>query len=159
VSSTLSAISIERRRRLAATLGLFSVLCVTIGIVATTGSAPGLVRVFAVISITFAVVLGLMGWGVSHSVRAELAERRLEAAIDSAIDEISAKRGSPLACGCGHDHDPTEMHVSDAGAQRPSPGKHARHAAGCEHDGSGNDCAHNCDTCVMREVLASLRDS
>src|SRR3954452_15075555 len=45
VNSALSTVPIERRRRLAATLGLFAVLFVTVGIVATTGSTPGVVRV------------------------------------------------------------------------------------------------------------------
>jgi hypothetical protein len=144
VNSSLSVIPVPRRRRLAATLGLFAVLFVTVGIVATTGSTPGVVRVFSATALSIATLLALMAWGVSHSVRSDLAEQRLDAAIDEAI---AAHGGSDLACRCGREHDPDEMHVDT--------GRHETVAESCEHDGTGSACSHNCVTCV----LASLRPS
>jgi uncharacterized low-complexity protein len=136
VSSALSGIAVEKRRQVAATLGLFAVLFVAVGVVAETGSAPTLVRVFAVAAILVALLLGLAAWGVVHSVRADLAAAR----VDEAIDEVMATAGADLQCGCGAAHDPDELHVSD------DP---------CTHDGAGGDCTHSCDTCV----LAAMRPS
>ena len=138
MNSALSGIPVERRRRSAATLGLISVLFVTVGIVALTGTTPGVVRVFSSISLGIAALLALVAWGVAHSVKLDLAEQRLDAAIDAAVQQLG---GSAATCGCGHDHDPDEMHVSDA--------------APCAHDGSGTDCAHNCDTCALRALRPS----
>jgi hypothetical protein len=138
VNSALSGISAERRRRSAATLGLFSVLFVTVGVVALTGTTPGVVRVFSSISLGIAALLALIAWGVAHSVKLDLAEQRLDAAIDAAV---KAQGGADLTCGCGHEHDPDEMHITDADQ--------------CAHDGTGTECAHSCESCV----LAALRPS
>jgi len=137
----LANIAIERRRRFAATLGLFAALFVAVGVVAAT--TPGAVRIFSAIALTVATLLGLMAWGVTHSVKLDQAEQRLDRTIDRAITEAIAARGGSagdLACGCGHDHDPDEMHVS---------------GESCSHDGTGVECTHSCDTCV----LAALRPS
>jgi hypothetical protein len=142
VNSALSGISIDRRRRLAATLSLFAVLCATVGIVATTGSTPGVVRVFSAVSLSCAALLGLIAWGVAHSLKLDLAEQRLDAAIEAAV---ASRGGTDVTCGCGHEHDPNEMHITDA---EPL-------ADGCAHDGSGTDCAHSCESCL----LAALRPS
>jgi hypothetical protein len=140
VNSSLSGIPIDSRRRLAATLGLFCALCVTVGVVATTGRTPGVVRAFSAIALVVAVLLGLAAWGVAHSVKVDLAEARL----DRAIEEAVAARGGPaIGCGCGHDHDADEMHVTAADADG-SPDR-----AACAHDGTGTDCTHNCETCVL----------
>jgi hypothetical protein len=72
-------------------------------------------------------------------VRLDVAEERLNKAIEEAIAARGGTVGD-LACGCGHDHDADEMHVT---------------ADPCAHDGTGVECAHSCDTCV----LASLRPS
>lgn len=136
VSSTLSRVPVPRRRLLAATLGLFAVLFVAVGTVATTGSAVSAVRVFSAIAFTIAAVLALMAWGVAHSVRIDVAEQRLDAAIAESI----ARSGAAATCGCGHEHDPDEMHVT---------------SAACAHDGSGTDCAHDCRTCLLRSMRPS----
>jgi len=145
VNSPLTGIPIERRRHFAATLGLFAVLFAAVGLVATTGTTPGIVRVFSAIALIVALLLGGVAWGVTHSVKIDLAEERLNQAIEDAIAARGGTdAGSELAGGCGHDHDHDvdEMHVTD------EP---------CAHDGpcpvSGTECTHNCDTCV----LASLR--
>jgi hypothetical protein len=137
VSSTLSAIPVDKRRRLAATVGLFAVLFVAVGVVATTGSSPGVVRVFSAVSLGVAAVLALAAWGIAYSVKVDLAEQRLDAAIAASVGELGRDE---ISCGCGHEHDPDELHVVDAG---------------CEHDGRGVGCTHSCDTCV----LATLRPS
>ncbi|MCU1658406.1 MAG: hypothetical protein JWO57_3062 [Pseudonocardiales bacterium] len=136
MNSALSGIPVDRRRRLAATLGLFAVLFVTVGTVALTGTTPGVVRVFSAVALAIAAVVALAAWGVAHSIKLDVAEQRLDAAIEAAVNE---RNGGDLACGCGHDHDAAEMHVTDV----------------CAHDGSGTDCTHSCDTCV----LASMRPS
>ena len=138
MGSALSSVPVAKRRQLAATIGLFAALFVTMGLVATTGSAPASVRVFSAIAITVAVVLGLISWGILHSIRTEVAEQQVDAAI---AESVQAHGGS--MCDCGHDHDPTEMHVSNDS-----------HEA-CAHDGSGAECAHDCTTCV----LAAMRPS
>jgi hypothetical protein len=81
------------------------------------------------VSIAIAALLALTAWGVMHSVKVDLAEQSLDAAIEASMHE----RGD-INCGCGHDHDPNEMHVR---------------SDGCAHDGSGVDCTHDCQTCVL----------
>jgi hypothetical protein len=133
VKSTLFAVPIEHRRRLAATLGLFAALFVAVGAVSTTGRGGAVLLVFAGVAFLVALVLGLAAWGVAHSVKLELAAQHL----DAAIGEVMARSGQ--SCGCGHEHDPSEMHVTD----RPACGADA--AAECEH---------NCDTCVLFDRAA-----
>jgi hypothetical protein len=129
VTSPLSGIPVEKRRHLAATLGLFAMLFVAIGAVAATGATTAVVKAFVVIALVVAALLGLMAWGVLHSVRLDVAERRLEDAIAEAV----AAQGGSL-CSCGHEHDPTELHFTDAA---------------CAHDGTGTDCTRSCDSCVL----------
>ena len=152
MSSALSEIPVARRQRLAATLGLFAVLFVTVGVVATTGDAPG-TKVFAGIALAIAALLALIAWGVAHSVKLDLAEARLDRAID---DAVAADGGRHSLCNCGHDHDYTEMHVRGAHdtvtetAEATASGSDA-----CRHDGSGALCAHDCTSCVMQKLRPS----
>lgn len=129
MSSSLSNIPTHQRRQLAATLGLFSVLFIAVGTVAATGAGTAVVTTFVVIALAVAIVLALIAWGLINSIRNDLAEARLDAAIDEAV----AARGG-TSCGCGHDHDPTVLHVPD------DP---------CDRDGHGSGCTHSCDTCVL----------
>ena len=132
MSSALSGIPVDKRRQLAATLGLFAMLFIAIGAVAATGAKTNVVKAFVAMALAIAVLLCLIAWGVLRSVKLDLAEQRLDAAIADAV----AARSSGSLCSCGHDHDPSEMHfVGDADA--------------CAHDGSGSDCSHSCDTCVL----------
>lgn len=117
MTSSLSGIPIESRRRLAATLGLFAALCLTVGVVANTGRAPTLIRVVSAVILVVAVLLGLGAWSVLRSVKVDLAEMRLDRAID---DAIASGGGSALSCGCGHDHDADELHVSGTAVDHPS---------------------------------------
>ena len=135
MTSPLSGIEAEKRRQLAATLGLFSMLFVAVGAVAATGASTAMVKAFVVIALLVAVLLALMAWGVLHSLKLDLADQRLDAAIEQAV----AARGGSL-CDCGVEHDPDELHVVD------EP---------CAHDGHGVSCTHSCDTCV----LAAMRPS
>ena len=155
VNSALSEMPVDRRRRLAATIGLFAVLFVTVGIVATTGSTPGVVRVFSAVALSIAALLGLIAWGISHSVKVDLAELRLERAID---ETMKAHGGYASMCGCRVEHDPNEMHVREPdGSVRPYRGgrHHFDDAQACAHDGAGADCTHNCVSCVMRALRPS----
>jgi hypothetical protein len=137
VTSQLSAVPIERRRQLSATIGLFAVLFFAVGAVAWTGPPTLGMRVFVGLAFLVSLLLALIAWGVLTSVRRDLAEQRL----DAAIAETLAAKGA-LSCGCGHEHDPAEMHVSDASAD-------GRASADCAHDGAGAGCAHDCETCVL----------
>lgn len=129
MSSGLSAIPVAKRRRVAATLGLFVALFVAVGAVAATGRHTAAAPVFAGIAIGAAVLLGLIAWGVVHSIRLDETEARLDAAIEATVRAHAGQ-----LCDCGHEHDPAELHVTDA----------------CAHDGTGATCAHDCATCVLR---------
>lgn len=135
MSSSLSQVPVGARRTAAATLGLFATLFVAIGAVAAVGTGTSASTVFSVIAFVVAVVLGLMAWGVAYSIRLDRDEQRLDAELEATV----ARAGGQM-CGCGHEHDPGELHITDADPV-------------CEHDGSGAVCAHDCDTCV----LAALR--
>jgi hypothetical protein len=100
-----------------------------VGVVAATGSTPGIVRVFSALALIIAVLLGCVAWGVWRSVQIDRAEARLDATIEAAV----AAHGE-LGGGCGHGHDADEMHVTDDG---------------CAHDGTGTECTHSCRTCVF----------
>ena len=124
-------------------------LFIAVAAVALTGSPAAAVRVFAIVALITAALLGLISWGLVHSVRidaADAAGSRLDAAIEQALADSGG-----MSCGCGHDHDMSEMHVRGGSAA----GEAAYGAPVCAHDGSGDDCAHNCDTCA----LAALRPS
>jgi hypothetical protein len=131
VSSALSGIPADKRRQLAATLGLFAMLFITIGAVAATGATTAVVKAFVTIALAIAVLLCLIAWGVLRSVKVDLAEQQLDAAIANAV----AARTSGSLCSCGHDHDPSEMHYAASDS--------------CAHDGKGAACSHSCDTCVL----------
>lgn len=135
MASQLSGIAVEKRRLLAATLGLFAALFIAVGAVAATGASTAVVKGFVAVALLLALLLALMAWGVAHSIKADVAEQGVDAAIEQAV----RARGGSL-CDCGHEHDPTELHVTD------DP---------CARDGAGAGCTHTCDTCV----LARLRPS
>jgi hypothetical protein len=130
VSSPLSRVPVQGRRRLAATLLLFAALFVAIGAVAATGTGSSAAPAFCAIALAAAVVLAVLGWGVQRSIRLDRAEQQLDAVIE---DTIAAHGGHAAFCGCGVEHDPDELHVTDA----------------CAHDGTGAACAHDCATCVL----------
>ncbi len=87
------------------------------------------------------MALGLIAWGVVRTVKIDLEDARLDGAIS---DAIAAGGHSGLACGCAHHHDADELHVT---------------AGGCEHDGSGDGCDRDCDTCVLAAMRPSPRSS
>lgn len=143
VTSPLSGIDVAKRRQVAATLGLFATLFLAVGAVAATGASTSLIKAFVVVALVVAVVLALMAWGIVHSVKIDVDARRLDAAIEEAVAASGLR-----TCDCGHEHDPDELHFVD------EPGQHLT-GRSCAHDGTGVDCAHSCDTCV----LATMRPS
>ena len=143
MTSPLSDIEIEKRRQVAATLGLFATLCIAIGAVAATGATTALIKGFVVVALLIAVLLGLMAWGVLHSIKLDLNERSLDAAIEAAV-----RSSGRSMCDCFHQHYPDELHFVDGEGQHLTGVK-------CAHDGTGTDCSHSCDTCV----LAAMRPS
>lgn len=118
-------------------------LFIAIGAVATTGATTALIKGFVVVALLIAVLLGLMAWGVLHSIKLDLNDR----AVDAAIVEAMQAAGRSM-CGCGHEHDPDELHFVDGEGQHLTGAK-------CAHDGTGVDCSHSCNTCV----LAAMRPS
>ena len=134
VTSPLANVPVPARRKLAATLGLFTMLFLAIGAVAATGQGAAAAPVFTGIALGVAVLLGLIAWGVHRSIKIDLADQRL----DAAIEQTMAAHGHSM-CECGHEHDPNEMHTVGA----------------CAHNGTGAACAHDCDSCV----LAAMRPS
>ncbi len=152
----------DKRKQLAATLGLFAVLFLAVGAVAATGPGTVVIHVFVVVALVVAVLLALMGWGVLRSVRADAAETRLDTAIEQAV-AASPQRFGQL-CDCGHEHDPTELHITDAepteadsiaagpiaaGPTAAGPTAEDDAHATCEHDGAGAACARDCSTCLF----------
>jgi hypothetical protein len=144
VSSPLSGIAPEKRRQLAATLALFAMLFIAVGAVAATGATTATMKVFVAVALLVAVLLALVAWGVLRSVRLDVADRALDAAIEAAVRESGQQM-----CDCGHEHDPDELHFTDGDGQHVT-GRSA--ATACAHDGSGTDCAHSCDTCVLADM-------
>jgi hypothetical protein len=134
VNSTLTAIPLRQRRRLAAVLGGFAVLFLVIGAVTVTDTSSAGLVVIAVIAFLVGLALALVAWGVFASLRRYGAERHLDDAVQAAL----AAHGQAFACDCGHDHDPDELHVVDEPA-----------AEACAHDGTGTQCTHSCETCVL----------
>jgi len=118
VSSSLSSVPVERRRRAAAAIGLLATLLVAIGVLPWVSVASTGLRVMSAVALVAGLTLALVSWGLLASAGADRAEARLDAAIASTVADA----------GCGHDHDPDEMHVAGA----------------CP---SGDACAHDCATC------------
>lgn len=136
MNSRLVNVPIGARRRLGATLGLFTVLFLAVGAVAATGQGSEAAPAFSAVAFVIGLLLAFIAWGLHRSVQIDLAEERLDRAIEATITATGA-----TMCDCGHDHDPNELHVTDADA--------------CAHDGGGAACSHDCETCV----LAALRPS
>lgn len=113
---------------MATVLGLFAALFVTVGAVTVTGASSAGLVVIAVVAFVVGAALALMAWGLVASVRRDAAERRIDAAVAAAL------AASGTSIGCGHDHDPDEVHVTDET---------------CAHDGAGIECSHSCETCVL----------
>jgi hypothetical protein len=85
MGSQLSAVPMQRRRRSAAAAGLIAALLVAAGIMPWVAPAPSVLRVLATIALGAAVLVGLVGWGLLTSIRADQAESRLDAAIAAAV--------------------------------------------------------------------------
>lgn len=125
MSSQLSSVPIERRRQAAAACGLLTALLLAVGIVPWVADAPGSIRALSTMALVAAGAAGLVAWGLVASIRADVAERRVDAAIAEVVTEAAAT-GALTGFDCGHDHDPDEMTVC------PSVGT----------------CTHDCATCL-----------
>jgi hypothetical protein len=142
VQSALSAGPRAKRKQLAATFAAFAVLFAAVGAVALAGRGGAAVAVFAALALLLGVLLGLAALGMVHNLRTQSRQEqaaRIDASIDAAINEALQQQGYGSLCSCGHEHDPTELHVTDAES--------------CPHDGTGAQCTRDCETCV----LAALR--
>jgi ABC-type nickel/cobalt efflux system permease component RcnA len=84
-----------------------------------------------VLALLAAAVIALAAWGLWQSVRLDVATTRL----DSVVAGVLADHDDPLTCGCGHQHDPNELHVHTG--------------TDCAQDGTGTTCSHSCETCVL----------
>jgi NhaP-type Na+/H+ or K+/H+ antiporter len=114
-------------------VGVFAALFLTIGAVAVTGSGVASV-VYAVLGFVVGAVLGLLAWGLLRTISIDVASELLDRELEHAV----AASGANM-CGCGHEHDPDELHVTDA----------------CAHDGAGAACSHDCATCVLAGLRAN----
>ncbi|HEY7047086.1 MAG TPA: hypothetical protein VH373_07685 [Jatrophihabitantaceae bacterium] len=123
--SQLSSVPVARRRRAAAACGVAAVLLVAVGVLPWAGSAPTALRVLSVVVLVAAVVVALIGWGLLAGVRADTTEARVDAAIIEAVEAAGF-----AGCDCGVEHDPDEMHITDA----------------CPSEGT---CGHDCATCKL----------
>jgi hypothetical protein len=130
VSSSLSTIPVATRRRAAVALVGFALLSTVVGALAIVDGHAALVTV-GVLALLAAAVIALAAWGMWQSARLDTASSRLDAAVASVL----AEHGDSLTCGCGHDHDPNELHVH-TGTE-------------CAQDGTGTACSHTCQTCVL----------
>jgi hypothetical protein len=117
-------IPLARRQGAATTAAIFAGLLLTVGLLPWILAAPAAVRVLSAVSLLAGVFLALLSWGLARSVRQDLHETALDAAL---------VRIAPQA-GCGHDHDPDELVVMDPDADQ------------CP---SGGACTHSCDTCAL----------
>jgi thiol:disulfide interchange protein len=88
--------------------------------------APVVIRLFGTLALVGAIFVGLITWGLLRSLRLDAREVQVDAAV---MDALAA--GAPIDC--GHEHDPTEMHVTDA---EPA----------CS---AGPACDHTCAECVL----------
>jgi hypothetical protein len=135
VPSRLSTVPARSRRHIAAVLASFAALFTAVGTVAATQAGTALLQAFVAVTLLVALLLALLAWGFAYSVKVDAAE----SSVDDAIEQVLAERPGSL-CSCGHEHDPTELHFTDAE---------------CRHDGTGTDCSRECETCV----LAAMRPS
>jgi hypothetical protein len=117
----------ERRRRAARSAGLLAFVMLAVFVVVWLRPAPVVIRLFATVALLGAVFLGLVAWGLLRSLRLDAREAQLDAAVMDTLADAGA------AIDCGHEHDPTEMHVTDA---EPA----------C---GAGPACDHTCAECVL----------
>jgi ABC-type nickel/cobalt efflux system permease component RcnA len=130
VSSSLSTIPVATRRAGAVGLAGFALLSTVVGVLAIIDGHAALVTVGA-LAVLAAAVIALAAWGMWQSVRLDVATARL----DTAVAGVLADHRDALPCGCGHDHDPEEMHVQTG--------------VDCAQDGAGTACSHTCQTCVL----------
>jgi hypothetical protein len=138
VTSALSAVPRGKRKQLGTTLALFALLFLAVGAVALAGGGGAAVGAFAAVAILVSAALALTACGVLRSIRIEHREdaaTQLDASIDAAITEALAAQGYGSLCNCGHEHDPTELHITDA-----EP---------CPNDATGQACAHDCESCLL----------
>lgn len=126
---SLSAVPAAQRRVAARALGVVSPLLIVVGLLCWLSGAPAVIRVLATLVLLTGLVTAAVAWGLAHSLTLD-ARRADEQALDAVLETVGG------GCSCGHDHDPTEMHITDC-----SPDSH--------------DCTHSCETCV----LAGLRDA
>lgn len=149
MSTSLSSIAVEKRRQVAATLGLFAMVFLAVGAVSATSASTSIVKAFVVVALLVALLLALMAWGVLHSVKRDIAERELDATITAAL----AARGRSM-CDCGVEHDPTELRLVGDEHGKSVADQYAN-SGDCAHDGLGTDCSHSCDMCILSAMRPS----
>jgi hypothetical protein len=123
-------IPVATRRRAVVGLGGFALLSTVVGVLALLDGHAALVIVGA-LALLAAAMIALAAWGMWHSVRLDAAA----ALLDTAVAGVLAEHDDSLTCGCGHQHDPNELHVH-TGTE-------------CAQDGTGTTCSHSCQTCVL----------
>ncbi len=105
---------------------------VVVGVIALTGDVAAFIKVLGIVVLIGAAALSLIAWGLLNSIRIDRISAELDAELVQAIAEHDR------TCGCGTDHELDEMHTT-----------------GCSHDGKGEACAHDCDTCALLALRGS----
>lgn len=126
-------------------------LSTVVGMLAIVDGHAALVIV-GVLALIAAAVIALAAWGMWQSVRLDAATAQLDAAVAGVL----AEHGDSMRCGCGHEHDPNEMHVQ-TGVVHLGPASEDTGPAApglpvgteCAQDGTGATCSHTCQTCVL----------
>jgi hypothetical protein len=112
MGSKLSAIPPAARRRMTAVVAVFSALFVAVGVVAATDARTTAVTAFGLVALVVAVLLAGLAWGLLLTIRADRAEGELDAVVEQEVE--ASGRSREIVFGCGHEHDPNELHVTDS---------------------------------------------
>jgi hypothetical protein len=101
VTSPLSAVSPDRRRRAARSAELLAVVLIALFVVTWVRPAPGILRILATFALAAAILLGLMSWGVRRTIKVDTTPQTFSAGITEADSP-------PCNCGHAHAHAPAE---------------------------------------------------
>ncbi|MEP6598094.1 MAG: hypothetical protein ABJB98_01455 [Actinomycetota bacterium] len=109
MNSSLSQLSLTGRRRAALAAAVLAALSGLAGVLPWTSRSPGVLRALSVVVLLIAGASALVGWGLARSVRLDYAEAHFDEAVRAGVSSADAAQ-----CGCAHEHDPDELHITDA---------------------------------------------
>ena len=155
----------ERRRRAARLCLPVALVLIAVGVVSWSAPAPATVRALASVVGAGGLLLGAIALGLLRSLAADRRDAA-DAAAERTLDAVLVEASGGAGCACGHEHDPTELHITDAHDQPADstwsgePTTAGSTTAGSTRAGStaacaidADDCRHDCASCM----LAGLR--